>query len=149
MQAASEFSRADDASPHARGQSNMSPMTTNHIAAAREGAVQRIQLNRPKKNAITIEMYAALADASAAADADRLVVPLMLLHGASDAFCAGNDWGRCIPPRLTTFSISCVRPSRRSVKRRSLPAFPRASCTQPRRRSGVHDEAYVNPSTVP
>ncbi len=39
-------------------------MSTNHIAAAREGAVQRIQLNRPeKKNAITIEMYAALADA--------------------------------------------------------------------------------------
>jgi enoyl-CoA hydratase/carnithine racemase len=69
----------------------MWPMTTNHIAVAREGAVQRIQLNRPeKKNAITIEMYAALADAIATAEADRSV-RLMLLHGAGDAFCAGND----------------------------------------------------------
>ena len=78
-------------------------MTTNHIAAAREGAVQRIQINRPeKKNAITIEMYAALADASAAAEADRLV-PLMLLHGAGDAFCAGNNWGRCIATAAKRF----------------------------------------------
>jgi enoyl-CoA hydratase/carnithine racemase len=69
----------------------MWPMTTNHIAVAREGAVQRIQLNRPeKKNAITIEMYAALADAIVTAEADRSV-RLMLLHGAGDAFCAGND----------------------------------------------------------
>ena len=66
-------------------------MTTNHIAVAREGAVQRIQLNRPeKKNAMTIETYAALADAIAAAERDRSV-RVMLLHGAGDAFCAGND----------------------------------------------------------
>ncbi|MGH8653971.1 MAG: enoyl-CoA hydratase [Gammaproteobacteria bacterium] len=63
----------------------------NHIAAAREGAVQRIRLNRPeKRNAITIEMYAALADAIVAAERDRSV-RVMLLHGAGDAFCAGND----------------------------------------------------------
>ena len=49
------------------------------IVTLREGAVQRIQLNRPdKKNAIT------------AADADRSV-RVMLLHGAGDAFTAGND----------------------------------------------------------
>jgi enoyl-CoA hydratase/carnithine racemase len=69
----------------------MYPMTTNHIAAVREGAVQHIQLNRPeKKNAITSEMYAALADAIAAAEASGSV-RLMLLHSAGDAFCAGND----------------------------------------------------------
>ncbi|MGH8613000.1 MAG: enoyl-CoA hydratase [Gammaproteobacteria bacterium] len=63
----------------------------NHIAAAREGAVQRIQLNRPeKKNAITIEMYAALAEAITAAERDRSV-RVLLLHGAGDTFCAGND----------------------------------------------------------
>ena len=61
------------------------------IVTSREGAVQRIQLNRPdKKNAITTAMYAALADAVAAADADRSV-RVMLLHGAGDGFTAGND----------------------------------------------------------
>jgi len=61
------------------------------IVTLREGAVQRIQLNRPdKKNAITTAMYAALADAIVAADADRSV-RVMLLHGAGDAFTAGND----------------------------------------------------------
>jgi enoyl-CoA hydratase/carnithine racemase len=61
------------------------------IVTLREGAVQRIQLNRPdKKNAITTAMYAALADAIVAADADRSV-RVMLLHGAGDGFTAGND----------------------------------------------------------
>lgn len=63
----------------------------SHIATARDGAIERIQLNRPdKKNAITTEMYAALAAAIAAAESDRLV-RVMLLHGAGDAFTAGND----------------------------------------------------------
>jgi enoyl-CoA hydratase/carnithine racemase len=61
------------------------------IVTTREGAVQRVQLNRPdKKNAITTAMYAALADALAAAEADR-GVRVVLLHGAGDAFTAGND----------------------------------------------------------
>jgi enoyl-CoA hydratase/carnithine racemase len=61
------------------------------IVTTRDGAVQRIQLNRPdKKNAITTAMYAALADALGAADADRSV-RVVLLHGAGDAFTAGND----------------------------------------------------------
>jgi enoyl-CoA hydratase/carnithine racemase len=61
------------------------------IVTVREGAVQRIQLNRPdKKNAITTAMYAALADALAAAEADRSV-RVVLLHGAGDCFTAGND----------------------------------------------------------
>lgn len=61
------------------------------IVTDREGAVQRVQLNRPdKKNAITTAMYAALADALAAAEADRSV-RVILLHGAGDCFTAGND----------------------------------------------------------
>jgi enoyl-CoA hydratase/carnithine racemase len=61
------------------------------IVTTREGAVQRIHLNRPdKKNAITSAMYAGLADALAAAEADR-GVRVVLLHGAGDAFTAGND----------------------------------------------------------
>ncbi len=53
--------------------------------------VLRIQLNRPaKKNALTADMYQAFADAlrGAASDADVRVV---LVHGAPDAFTAGND----------------------------------------------------------
>jgi enoyl-CoA hydratase/carnithine racemase len=61
------------------------------IVTVCEGAVQRIQLNRPdKKNAITTAMYASLAGAIVAADADRSV-RVMLLHGAGDGFTAGND----------------------------------------------------------
>jgi enoyl-CoA hydratase/carnithine racemase len=61
------------------------------VVTTREGAVQRVQLNRPdKKNAITTAMYAALADAITAADADP-AVRVLLLHGAGDCFTAGND----------------------------------------------------------
>ena len=82
---------AGDACVRARGQSKMSPMTMNYICAVREGAVQAIKLNRPeKRNALTIEMYTALAEAIAAAERDPSV-RVMLLHGAGEAFCAGND----------------------------------------------------------
>jgi enoyl-CoA hydratase/carnithine racemase len=61
------------------------------VLTAREGAVQRIQINRPeKKNALTADMYAAIADAIKAADADS-GVRVVLIHGAGDAFTAGND----------------------------------------------------------
>jgi enoyl-CoA hydratase/carnithine racemase len=61
------------------------------VLAARDGAVQRIQINRPeKKNALTADMYAAIAAALKAADADP-GVRAVLIHGAGDAFTAGND----------------------------------------------------------
>jgi enoyl-CoA hydratase/carnithine racemase len=54
-------------------------------------AVARIQIARPqRKNAITAEMYAALAAALAAAEADDSVRAI-LLHGQPDVFTAGND----------------------------------------------------------
>ena len=50
-----------------------------------------VELARPeKKNAITAEMYVALAEALAAADKDPQVRAI-LLHGAADCFTAGND----------------------------------------------------------
>jgi enoyl-CoA hydratase/carnithine racemase len=53
--------------------------------------VARIELARlDKKNAITTEMYVQLAEALAAADADR-EVRAVLLHGSRDCFTAGND----------------------------------------------------------
>jgi enoyl-CoA hydratase/carnithine racemase len=63
----------------------------SHIGTHRDGAIQRIELNRPeKKNALTREMYSQLATAIDAAEADA-AVRVMLLHGAGDAFTAGND----------------------------------------------------------
>lgn len=59
-------------------------------AETRDG-VTRIELARPdKKNAITTEMYVQMADALAAADADR-EVRAVLIRGSRDCFTAGND----------------------------------------------------------
>jgi enoyl-CoA hydratase/carnithine racemase len=53
--------------------------------------VARIELARPeKKNAITTEMYVQMAEALAAADADR-EVRAVLIRGSRDCFTAGND----------------------------------------------------------
>jgi enoyl-CoA hydratase/carnithine racemase len=63
----------------------------SNIAYKVEARVGRIELARlDKKNALTGDMYGALADAVAAADADPQVRSL-LLHGSPDCFCAGND----------------------------------------------------------
>ena len=53
--------------------------------------ILRLQLNRPdKKNALTQEMYGALADAIVAAEED-LTVRVILLTGTEGCFTAGND----------------------------------------------------------
>jgi enoyl-CoA hydratase/carnithine racemase len=64
---------------------------SDHILIERRGAVQIIRLNRPdKKNAITRAMYAAMAAALAAGDADPAVRVHVFL-GVPGAFSAGND----------------------------------------------------------
>jgi enoyl-CoA hydratase/carnithine racemase len=61
------------------------------ILSTRDGPVLRIRINRPdKKNALTADMYAAIADALTGAEADA-GVRAVLIHGAGDAFTAGND----------------------------------------------------------
>jgi enoyl-CoA hydratase/carnithine racemase len=65
----------------------------SHILASTRERVAHIQLARlDKKNALTGEMYGQLADAISAADRDPQV-RAVLLHGAPDCFCAGNDVG--------------------------------------------------------
>jgi enoyl-CoA hydratase/carnithine racemase len=55
------------------------------------GNVLRVQLNRPtKKNAMTVAMYAALAEELDGADKND-DVRVVLVHGAGDSFTAGND----------------------------------------------------------
>jgi enoyl-CoA hydratase/carnithine racemase len=63
----------------------------NDIITERSGSILRIQLNRPaKKNAMTSAMYIIMADLLHDAAKDDSV-RVVLLHGAGDSFCAGND----------------------------------------------------------
>lgn len=88
------------------------------IRASRDGALARIELARPeKKNAITAEMYVALADAFAQAEADA-GVRAVLLHGTKDCFTAGNDLGDFLERPPTAGS-----PSWRFLE--VLPRFPK------------------------
>ncbi len=61
------------------------------IRSETAGRVARVRFDRlDKKNAITAQMYLQLAEALAAADADR-EVRAILLHGSADCFTSGND----------------------------------------------------------
>ena len=63
------------------------------IRVRTENRIAFVELARlEKKNALTGEMYGQLADAISAADKDPQV-RVVLLHGAPDCFCAGNDVG--------------------------------------------------------
>ena len=63
----------------------------SQIETERNGAVMQIAINRPeKKNALTADMYTALAEAIEQAEADA-AVRVLLLYGKGDAFTAGND----------------------------------------------------------
>lgn len=56
-----------------------------------EGPVRKIRMNRPeKKNALTLAMYEAMAAAIEDAGTDTSV-RCLLIAGAPDIFCAGND----------------------------------------------------------
>lgn len=64
---------------------------SEHVRVERNGAVLAITLNRPdRRNAITVAMYAALADAveSASSDSD---VRVITIRGEGQDFAAGND----------------------------------------------------------
>lgn len=63
------------------------------ILISDEGSVRIVRMNRPeKKNALTLPMYSAMADAIASA-ATTDSVRCLMLAGAPTAFCAGNDIG--------------------------------------------------------
>lgn len=79
-----------------------------NISIQRDGAIARIGIDRPeKKNALTAAMYAGLADAFTAADADS-AVRVILLHGSEVAFSAGNDLNdfRTNPPRSADSGVA-------------------------------------------
>ncbi len=69
----------------------MSATVTPLVQVHDDGAVRVVRMNRPdKKNALTGEMYAAMADALAAANKSA-AVRCVLIAGSAGAFCAGND----------------------------------------------------------
>lgn len=64
---------------------------SEHIEVTRGDGRLRIRMNRPeRRNAITVAMYAALADAIESATNDD-AVRLITLEGAGEDFTAGND----------------------------------------------------------
>jgi enoyl-CoA hydratase/carnithine racemase len=63
------------------------------VVSCRDGAAVTVTINRPaKRNALTVAMYAALADAINAANAED-DVRVIVLTGAGGSFSAGNDLG--------------------------------------------------------
>ncbi len=67
--------------------------TSDHIQVHKDAGVLTLTMNRPeKKNALTQDMYAALADNVVAAQSDP-EVRVVLLTGTGDSFTAGNDMG--------------------------------------------------------
>ncbi len=66
---------------------------SEYVQSRRDGHVLVVRLARPqKKNALTVDMYAALADAVSGAESDR-DVRAVVLFGSEGTFCAGNDIG--------------------------------------------------------
>jgi enoyl-CoA hydratase/carnithine racemase len=78
---------------------------SEHIEVSAEGGRLRIRMNRPeRRNAITVAMYAALADAIEGAANDDSI-RLITTEGAGDDFTAGNDLADFLaemPPPGTT-----------------------------------------------
>lgn len=64
---------------------------SDHVLVERRGPVMELRLNRPeKRNALTVEMYAALAGALEESESDS-EVRVILLSGEGAGFTAGND----------------------------------------------------------
>src|SRR6476619_4658501 len=64
---------------------------SEHVHVERQGDILAVTLARPeRRNAITVAMYAALADAVEQANADDSI-RLMTFRGEGQDFAAGND----------------------------------------------------------
>lgn len=65
--------------------------TSEHVLAEARGAVLHVRLNRPeKRNALTVEMYAALDEALRRAEAEPSV-RVVLISAEGETFTGGND----------------------------------------------------------
>lgn len=74
-------------------------MSTETILVSDNGSVRLITMNRAdKKNAITEDMYAAMADAIYDAQ-DDATIRVVMITGSADVFTAGNDMGAFLNPK--------------------------------------------------
>lgn len=72
----------------------MTADVNNKVVVTEKNSVLRIHLNRPeKKNALTQQMYQTMNDALQDANARENDIAAVLITGAGDVFCAGNDLG--------------------------------------------------------
>lgn len=82
---------------------------SEHVRIERSGATLAITLDRPeRRNAITVAMYTALADAIVAAQ-DDAELRVITLRGAGEDFTAGNDLGDFLLPRPTNEEMPVTR----------------------------------------
>jgi len=66
---------------------------TDLVLVTDDGPLRTVRMNRPdKKNALTLPMYDAMAEAIEGAPANKSL-RCLLIAGAPSAFCAGNDIG--------------------------------------------------------
>jgi len=94
---------------------------SDHILVADAGAVRTVRMNRAdKKNALTAEMYAAIAAAIEDAN-DNPAIRCVVIAGVPGAFCAGNDLaefaqaansGEGLGPAVTGFLYTLARAKR-------------------------------------
>lgn len=78
---------------HLSESNDMTTSAADNLLANVEGGVLTITLHRPdKKNALTAQMYAGLAEALNTA-ANDTAVRAVVLQGSTDCFTAGNDLG--------------------------------------------------------
>jgi enoyl-CoA hydratase/carnithine racemase len=67
-------------------------MTSEHIRVERQGSVVHVAIDRPsKKNALTGDMYLAVAEAIEGAGTDDSGVGAVVIAGGDGVFTAGND----------------------------------------------------------
>ena len=89
----------------------------DHVTTELHEDILRITIDRPeKKNALTVAMYTALAEAVEQGESNP-AVRVMVLHGTGDSFTAGNDlqdflanpWKGPEAPPVVRFMLAVVR----------------------------------------
>lgn len=82
---------------------------SEHVQVEVADRIQTVYINRPdKKNALTLAMYTALADAVRGAD-DSPDIRVTLITGTGDSFCSGNDIKDFLKNPITDESSPLIR----------------------------------------
>ncbi len=94
----------------------------DRVLIHREGAVARIELNRPDKhNGVDLEMIDALLAAAATLRSDRTIRGV-IIHGAGPSFCAGLDIKAVMgqPARAAWAALALLKPTANRFQRVNL-----------------------------